>query len=258
MLDAPLPSTLRRRPVLLALLMTVGVFATIPPVPSAQAQEPPDLRIGARAGPTFGFLSDGAVPFQSSTLDAATNANIRLAFHVGGHVVVPLTDHWSLQPELLFLQKGGHMSRPTSESSTVERYRLSYTQGAVLARRDILVSGPFSIHLVGGFGADLALDGRLRRNRETGETNFQNQVDLLQTDQLQRWDVGGIIGVGVGYPVGTSSRAAFEVRYNRGVRSVLERSPEPGTPFPLTGPSSLHHDVITASLSYTLPLASLF
>lgn len=249
------PRASKHRSFLIALIVAAGVLIVMSAVSPAHAQ---DLRVGARAGPTFGFLSDSAVPFRSSTLDAATNANIRLAFHVGGYVVVPVTDQWSLQPELLFLRRGGHLSRPTSESSAVERYRLSYTQGAVLARRDISVSGPLSIHLIGGFGADLALDGRLRRNRETGETDFQKQVDLLRTDKLQRWDVSGIIGVGVGYPTGTSSRAALEIRYNRGVRSVFERSPAPDGPFPLTGPASLHHDVITASLSYTLPLAVLF
>lgn len=249
------PRASNRSPFPTPLVVAAGILIVMSAVSPAQAQ---DLRIGARAGPTFGFLSDSAVPFQSSTLDAATNANVRLAFHVGGHVVLPLTDHWSLQPELLFLRRGGHLSRPTSESSAVERYRLSYTQGAVLARRDISGPGPLSIHLVGGFGADLALDGRLRRNRETGETNFQNQVDLLQTDQLQRWDLGGILGVGVGYPVGTSRRAALEIRYNQGFRSVFERSPAPDRPFPLTSSSSLHHDVITISLSYALPPASLF
>jgi opacity protein-like surface antigen len=135
---------------------------------------------------------------------------------------------------------------------------LSYAQGAVLARRGVSVSGPLSIHLVGGVAANLALGGRLQRDRETAEIDFQKQVDLLQTDQLRRWDVSGIIGVGLEYPVGRSSRAALEIRYNRGVRSVFERLPTPDSPFPLTGSSSFHHDVITASLSYTLPLASLF
>lgn len=258
MLEAPLPYTLRRKPSLLALLVTVGVLVTIPTAPSAHAQEPSGLRIGVRAGPTFGFLSDSSVPFRGRGLDSATNLNPRLDFHIGGNVVVPLTDRLSIQPEFLFLRRGGHISRPTTESYAVERYRLSYAQGAVLARRGVSVSGPLSIHLVGGFAANLALDGRLQRHRETTGIDFQNQVDLLQTDQLRRWDVSGIIGVGFGYPVGRSSRAALEIRYNRGFRSVFERSPAPDRPFPLTSSSSLHHDVITASLSYTLPLASLF
>jgi hypothetical protein len=258
LLNSILPYTLRRGPSLLALIVAVGVLVTMPPVPSAHAQEFPDLRIGIRGGPTFGFLSDSAVPFRGSGVDLATNVNPRIDFHVGGYVVMPLTDRLSVQPELLFLQRGGHISRPTSESYAAERYRLSYAQGAVLARRGISVSGPLSIHLVGGFAANLALDGRLRRNRETAGIDFQNQVDLLQTNQLRRWDASGIIGVGFGYPVGTSSRAALEIRYNRGFRSVFERSPAPDRPFPLTGSSSLRHDVITASLSYTLPLASLF
>lgn len=258
MLNYLLPHTSRRGLSLLALIVAMGVLVPLPTVPSAHAQESQALRIGIRAGPTFGFLSDSFIPFRGSGLDPATNVNTRLDFHVGGYIVVPRPDRWSVQLEFLFLQRGGHISRPTAESYAVERYRLSYAQGAVLARRDISGSGPLSIHLVGGLAADLALDGRLRQNREAAGVDFQNQVDLLQTGRLQQWDVGSIIGVGFGYPVGTSSRAALELRYNRGFRSVFERSPAPERPFPLTGSSPLHHDVITASLSYTLPLASLF
>jgi len=239
-------------------LGVAGILLTVVTAPLVHAQAGGELRVGARAGPTFGFLSDSSVPFQGSGPDAATNVNPRLDFHVGGYVIVPLTDRLSVQPELLFLQRGGHVSRPTAESFEVERYRLSYLEGAVLARRDIAVSGPLSVHLVGGIAGDLALAGRLRRNRETASIDVQNEVDLLQTNQLRRWDVSGIVGVGVGYPIGASSRAALEIRYNRGFRSVFESPPETDRPFPLTRPSSLRHDVITASLSYTLPASSLF
>jgi hypothetical protein len=237
------------------LVLVASLLLATPAVHPAHAQ---DLRIGARAGPTFGFLSDSPVPFRGNALDAATNVNVRLDVHVGGYVVVPVTDRWSVQPELLVLQRGGHLSRPTLESYAAERYRLSYAQGAVLARRALSLPGPLSMHAVGGVAVDLALDGLLRRDLQTTELDAQSRVDLLASDRLRRWDAGAVVGVGFGYPTGSSSRAALELRYNYGVRSVFKSRPAAEDPFPLTGASSFHHDTITASLSYTLPLASLF
>lgn len=254
------PGCLRPRPAgsgspLHVLLVAAGMFVIMSAVRSAPAQ---NLRIGVRAGPTFSFLSDSPVPFRGTALDAATNVNLRLDFHVGGYVVVPLTDRWSVQPELLVLQRGGHLSRPTLESYAAERYRLSYAQGAVLARRALSLPGPLSMHAVGGVALDLALDATLRRDLQTTEIDTRSRVDLLASDRLRRWDAGGIVGVGFGYPTGPSSRAALELRYNYGVRPVFKRPPAAEDPFPLTGTSSFHHDAITASLSYTLPLDSLF
>lgn len=238
-----------------ASVLFAGLLVTMYVAPSAHAQV---LRGGVRAGPTFGFLSDSPVPFRSNALDAATNVNLRLDVHVGGYVVVPVTDRWSIQPELLVLQRGGHLSRPTLESYAVERYRLSYAQGAILARRALPLPGPLSMHAVGGVAVDLALDGILRRDLQTTETDAQSRVDLLASDRLRRWDAAGVVGVGFGYPTGPSSRAALELRYNYGFRSVFKSRAAAEDPFPLTGTSSFHHDAITASLSYTLPLASLF
>lgn len=241
-------------------LVAMALFFVMVAGPSAEAQ---NVRVGARAGPTFGFLSDSAVPFTGN--DAAINANLRLDFHAGAYVIVPVTDHFALQPELLYVQKGGHFSRPRSESYAVERYRLSYAEGALLGRRDFSIPGPLSLHVVAGLTVDVALGGAVRRNVRTTEIDVGERVGLMETGQLRRWDAGALFGVGFGYRVGTASRASLDVRYNPGFRSVFRRpahaadAPSNGIDdlFPLTS-SSLRHDVITASLSYTLPLASLF
>jgi len=241
-------------------IVAAGVLVVVSAVLMSAVRPAPaqDLRVGVRAGPTFGFLSDSPIPFRGSALDAATNVNLRLDVHGGGYVVVPLTGRWSVQPEVLVLQRGGHLSRPTSESYAAERYRLSYAQGAVLARRAIALPGPLSMHAVGGVAVDRALGGTLRRDRRTTGIDAHSRVDLLASDRLRRWDAGGIVGVELGYPTGPSGRAALELRYSYGFRAVFKRSPPAADPFPLTGASSFHHDAITASLSYTLPPASLF
>jgi len=261
-----LPFGLVARPRDAALLLFVCLLAAGGAGPSANAQ---DVRIGLRVGPTFGFLNDSAVPFSSR--DAATNANPRLDIHVGGHASVPVTEHFALQPELLYVQKGGHFSQPRSQIYLVERYRVSYLQAALLGRRDISIPTPLSLHLVAGLSVDAALGGTLQRDLRTATVNLGEHVGLLDTDQLRRWDLGALVGLSLGYPVDTG-RLALEVRYTPGFRTVFssaDRS-EDSLPdaisaatfkelFPLPNTrSSLRHDVIIASITYSVPLASLF
>jgi hypothetical protein len=224
----------------------------------ADAQE---IRGGIRLGPTFGFLNDNAVPFTSKDLE--TNANLRIDLHGGAHAIVPVTNHFAVQPELLYVRKGGHFSRPRSRSYAAERYRLSYVQGALLGRRDVPIPGPLSLYVVAGPSVDVALEGVLRRTLRTAEVDFAERVSLLDAGQMRRWDAGVLIGAGLGYPVGAASRLALELRYNPGFRDIFSganqpTAPPPGTPdglFPLPSTySALRHDVVTASLTYTMPL----
>lgn len=245
---------------ILRCIVAACFFVLVAAAPRAEAQS---VRVGIRAGPTFGFLNDNAVPFTNRNVK--TNANPRIGAHAGMHVIVPVTDHFALQPELLYVQKGGHFSQPRSESYLVERYRLSYVQGEMLGRRDISVPGLLSLHVVAGVSIDVALGGTLQRNLRTAEIDFGERVALMETGQLRRWGIGTLVGMGLGYPIGTASRLALELRYNPGFHAVFSRSEHSASTlpdriedvFPLTS-SPLRHDVVTVSLLYTLPLASLF
>ena len=231
-------------------------------VGTASNTEAQPVRIGVQAGPSFAFLSDSATPFSTGT--PRTNANLRLTLQAGIHLVVPLTEHLALQPELRYLQKGGHFSQPLTERYTVERYRFSYLQGAVLLRPSVPIPGPLSLHFVAGLTVDRALGGTAQRNVHSAENNFATRVALQDPGYLRRWDLGGILGAGLSYPIGTESRVALTLRYNPGFRSAFVQSEpsasrEAGDTFPLSSSlPSLRHDVITAGLSYTLPVASLF
>lgn len=215
--------------------------------------------MGLRAGPTFGFLSDGASPFTGG--QGAINANPRLDLHAGAFLLLPLTDNLSLQPELLYIQKGGHFSQPLPGHYSVERYRLSYVQGLMLGRRALSIRGRLSAHAVAGLSVDLALGGTVRRNSRSAEGTFEDHIDLMANNHLRRWNVGLVVGAGLGYRVGATSRLSIDLRYNPGLRSVFSGSENALSPstdadvFPLaSSPSSLRHDVVTASFTYTVPL----
>ena len=229
-----------------------------------------DVRLGLRLGPTFGFLSDSAVPFSGDTPNL--NANPRIDIHAGAYAIVPLTEHIALQPEVLYVRKGGHFSRPLAESYAVERYRLSYLEGAVLGRGETAGPGPLSLHAVAGLSLDAALDGRLRRALRTAADVREERIALAERGRLRRWGAGVVVGLGAGYPVGSGGRLALTLRYNPGLVSAFEDAASPAKTSPggvasqsrsrasffPSGRSPLRHDVVTASLAYTFPVGPLF
>lgn len=220
------------------------------------------VRVGVRAGPTFGFLNDSAVPFVSAG-DAAANTNVRLDLHAGGYTIVPLGGAYSLQTELLYTRKGGHFSRFGDTDYRVERYRLAYLEGQVLGRRALSLPGPLRLHVVAGLTVERFLDGSVRRAVHTEARVLRETIDLAAYDLVQHWGVGGIVGLGLGYPLGAAAQISLDLRYSAGFRSVFTDSARPSgkhlgpfpDPPPLTRiPPALRHDVVTASLSFTIPL----
>ena len=242
----------------LALVCAAVGMAVLPARTQAQG-----VSVGGRSGGTFGFLNDSVFPFVSAEGDVEANTNVRLDFHAGVYVVVPVDDRYSLQPELLFVQKGAHFSRSGPGRYISERYRLSYLQGQILGRRTIPISGPLSLHAVAGLSVDRALGGAVRRDVRSVTLVFEERIGLLENDLIRHWDIGGVLGVGLGYAIGSTGTVALELRYNPGFASVFTRStpPEHERPEGLgeiptlsSSPPSLRHDVITASISYTVAL----
>ena len=229
-------------------------------VPRAGAQ---GVRVGVRAGPTFGFLNDSAVPFVSADGDVTANTNVRLDLHAGGYAILPISGPYGLQTELLYVRKGGHFSRFGEQSYRVERYRLAYVQGQVLGRRDISLPGPLHLHVVGGLTVERFVNGAVAQAVHTKVQVYRETIDLTVPTLVQRWDVGALVGVGLGYPVGGAGRISLDLRYNPGFRAVFAEGTRPpgeqmvdfADPPPLSpSPPALRHDVITASLSFTTSL----
>jgi hypothetical protein len=217
-----------------------------------------------RVGPTFGFLNDSAAPFVSAGGDAGGHPNVRLDLHAGGHVIFPFTDHYGLQTELLYIRKGGHLSRFDNVGHRVERYRLAYVQAQVLGRRNISLSGPLRLHVVGGVTGGHLLGGTVRRTVHTEVRAYRETINLAGRRLVRHWDVGALVGIGLGYPVGEAGQISLDLRYGRGFRSVFTDRARPLTeqmtgfedPPPLTRtPPTLRHDAVTASLSFTTALS---
>jgi len=246
------------RTVLLGIIACAVVAAGLADGAAAQT-----VRVGVRAGPTFGFLNDSATPFVSAD-DAGAHPNVRLDLHAGAYAIFPLADHYGLQTELLYIRKGGHLSRFENAGQRVERYRLAYGQAQVLARRDISLPGPLRLHVLGGVTGGRLLGGTVRRTVQTEIRVYRETINLTSRRLVRHWDVGALVGIGLGYPVGKAGQISLDLRYNRGFRSVFTDRARPLTeqmtgfedPPPLTRrPPTLRHDAVTASLSFTTALS---
>lgn len=233
-----------------------GVLFLTVCVCEAPAQE---MEVGGRLGPAFGFLNDSAIPFISAPGQTEAGANVRIDINAGLHAVIPLTDQYAIQPELLFVKKGGHLTR----SDFAERYRISYIQAHLLGRRDISVPGPLSIHVVAGVTGAVATGGRVERDVRIRSIEWSERIALVKSNLVRRWDVGGLVGGGVGYPVAGAGTIALSFRYNPGFRTIFTDEQRPASeqrtigsdPPPLTDtPPSRRHDVILVSVSYTRSL----
>ncbi|MCU0353830.1 MAG: PorT family protein [Cytophagales bacterium] len=143
---------------------------------------------------------------------------------LGAAFELPLTDALSIQPELLFVQKGW---RETSSSAEI-RLGLNYLEIPVLAKYRFGEAD--ELHFFGyagpyfGFG----LGGRYRfsggGSSESATVRFGDEPDnysgndlyLGGSDEVSRMDAGLNIGAGVGLPLGPGV-ATFEARYGLGL-----------------------------------------
>lgn len=224
------------------------------------------LRVGVRVGPSFGFLNDSPIPFVSEPGVTAARTNVRVDLHVGAHAVWPFGGATALQPELLFVRKGGHLSRLGEGLYAAEQYRLSYLQAHLLGRRDVALPGPLSLHVLAGPTVAVATGGTVQRALRTRTAAVDERIPLLRHGLVRRWDAGLLLGTGLAYPVGVGgATAGLELRYNAGVRAIFTEARRPASartanradPPPLSRtPPPLRHDVILVSLTVAVPLGA--
>lgn len=160
--------------------------------PAARAQ---GVRFGLKGGPSYTTVVGPNV----------AGAAYQWGFHGGVLVNLPLTDRWSLQPELLYSQKG------TKEENSSTRIRVNYVDLPVLLR---VAPGPGGLFLEGGpqlgyqAGSEASIDTRKPLARVTSDF----------AGSYPPFDVGYAAGVGYELPSGLG----IGLRYNGGLRHVLQ------------------------------------
>lgn len=148
---------------------------------SVQSQE---VRFGAKAG----------LNLATFTGDALTGFDTRAGFHIGGLVEIPISEKFSVQPELLYSEKG-------SEFFSTE-LSLSYLDIPIMAK----------YHIIKGLSAELGPVASILLNAE--ETKRGEVKDV--SDFTKKFDLG--IGGGATYrlPMGVF----FSLRFTKGIMNI--------------------------------------
>jgi hypothetical protein len=152
-----------------------------------------------------------------STDEQGSNLSSRSGFAIGGFLTFQLTDMISIQPEVLFMQKGAKSNFSEGEMTAVYTYRLSYIDIPVLVKvllpvqgaklRPNLYAGPyFGIKA----GSKLAYTIEGYGEKETGEENLTS---------IKSTDLGLVLGGGIDFPMG-AGKILLDLRYSLGLTSI--------------------------------------
>lgn len=163
-------------------------------------------RIGLQLGPTWSTLSDPTVEDISARSTVAG----------GGYLVLPFGSRFSLQPELMYMNKGATADF-TDEIGTVGIFRLEYMQIPILFRnsfgrgrlRPTAFIGPaFSFMMKCSLEAPGLLDEPANCDDESTDAAIINTTDF-----------SGILGLGLDYSAGLVV-VSVDGRYEFGFKDI--------------------------------------
>jgi len=174
-------------------LFVVAALVGILGVSDARAQERGGVRIGVNAATV-------------STDDSDFNPKIRTGLVVGLFGVVPATDMFAFQPEVLFSQQGAKVE-DGGETGTVKIDSLLIP---ILARVRLWRNSPAHLLVGPSFGF-----------RTKAEVEVGDETEDIK-DDIKKTDVGLVTGVAV-----NAGPAVFDARYTWGL-SNIDNSSDPG------------------------------
>jgi opacity protein-like surface antigen len=133
---------------------------------------------------------------------------LRIGFVAGGFVDFAVTPAVSVQPEILFTQKGTKFEGDGFEI----RNELTQVQIPVLAKFKVPTSGSVKPFIVVGPGFGINTSAKAVFEVDGEEVD---EDDLLDDDEVERFEVSFIFGAGVQF-----GKASVEVRYDLGLTNL--------------------------------------
>lgn len=153
------------------------------------------------------FGVKGGVNFSNMYTDDVDDNNVLTSFNAGVYVNFPVTDLFSIQPEILYSRKGSELTYDNVFASGKAKFNLNYIEVPVLLK--INVTDNFNIH-AGPYFAYL-IDSKITNDSDGAfdfETNFDN-------DDFNKFDAG--IAAGIGFDFDSFGIGA---RYNYGLSTI--------------------------------------
>lgn len=210
---APTRASSMRASVLLA---GVAGILSLSGAGTAAAQSVADAPAASRT--SFGVLAGvNVASFGGSDGDDLEDS--RTGFLVGGFAVVRLSPVFAFQPEVLYAQKGAGGSIEDGGGVESIEFQLSYLEAPLLLRVD--VPGGASVRPFLLAGPSLALNVGCEVEASFEGVTASVDCDEADAAEPETFDVGGLIGGGLEFPLGTRS-LSVGVRYTFGLTDVLD------------------------------------
>ncbi|MGJ8593286.1 MAG: porin family protein [Aquaticitalea sp.] len=179
----------------LVVMAAVAVFG----FSQAQAQE--EIQFGVKAGVNFAKL----------TGDAVEDADGRTGFHIGGVVEIPISEKFSVQPELLYSQQGLQSKESFEGIEYESKLKLDYIHVPVMAK--FYVTEGFAIEAGPQFGFNVSA----KEEYSVGDDSEEDDLDNVAGFDLS-------LGAGVSYKL--DNGLFFGGRYMFGLSNVNEDEEE--------------------------------
>jgi len=162
----------------------------------------------------FGRGIKGGLVTSTFTGDDATDAMRRTGYIAGVFMNFGLGP-LGIQPEILYVMKGADFEDEEEGVPINVRFKIGYIEIPILAKLTISALPAFKLFVFGG--PSVALLVSAKGETEIGSTTLE--IDIK--DDLKNFDVGLVLGVGVGL-----SRLTFDVRYIMGSSSIDDTGDE--------------------------------
>jgi len=151
----------------------------------------------------------GGLNLTNLYVDNVSDEHVKAGFNAGLFAKLPVTEGFSIQPELLYSVKGAKDTyNNIIQGSGEYRFNLGYIELPLLAV--VNLTHNFNIH-AGGYAAYL-VNANIKDVDNNG--NINGATDL-NADNFQRWDYG--LAGGIGFDIENFSLGA---RYNYGLHNI--------------------------------------
>lgn len=189
----------------------LGLLLTLLLTQTATAQ------LGIKAGINLTSLSEE--PAESSIQDFEEESI--LGFQAGLVAEIPVSEAFAIQPELLWVQKGGRRLYELAGSSYEQRVTYNYVQVPVLAKvkaGETDGSG-LGLYFFGGPFVGYALDGKVEQDLTVAGVTTESEFDIEfdDKDNQRRIDWGATFGLGANL-----GALFIDLRYDLGINNMLD------------------------------------
>lgn len=148
----------------------------------------------------------------------ASGSDPRFDFVGGAFATIPLSDRFSIQPEVLYTRKGGKDSQliPYIELNLTADFRFEYIEVPLLLRYSFGTNAQMSPYLYAGPSIAFNLSSNVRLETELG----QAQIDIVN---MKSTDIGLTVGGGTDVALRHFS-LVFDLRLTVGLGNFLQAS----------------------------------